>query len=163
MKTLTALLVCASLVLLFQQGVAFSADKQKEFEAIGKMNTAELVARAKPVLEKKYPNEDWGKYHFPKFVYVNEETTLAYKIAVKEHDLLSKFHCYCYCEESLGHKNLTYCLFKGGKPSAGFDSHASGCSSCALESITAFLWNDLGIDLPKMQAEMKRIYGHEHK
>ena len=161
MKTLTALLACASLLLLFHASVAFSADKQKEFEAIGKMKTAELVPRAKALLEKKYPNEDWEKYHFPKFVYLKEGATAAYKIATKEPDLLAKFHCYCGCEKYLGHKNLSWCLLKKGKLSNGFDPHATVCNSCFDEAMMVFLWNDLGIDLPRMQEATKRIYGHQ--
>jgi hypothetical protein len=161
MKTLTTLLVCASLLLLFQPGVALSEDKQTEFEAIGKMKPEELLPRAKALLEKKYPNEDWEKYHFPKYIYVKESATIAYRIGVKEPDLLSKFHCYCFCEKFLGHKNLSWCLLKKGKLSAGFEPHGAGCNTCHYETMMAFLWNDLGIDLPRMQEAMKRIYEHE--
>ena len=160
MKTVTALLGCASLLLLFQSGVAFSTDKQKEFEAIGKMNTEELVLRAKALLEKKYPNEDWEKYHFPRFVYLKEGATVAYKIATKESDLLAKFHCYCSCEKFLGHKNLSWCMLKKGKLSNGFDPHGTVCNTCFDEAMMVFLWNDLGIDLPRMQDAVKRIYMH---
>lgn len=160
MKSLTALLACASLLLLFQQGDAYSADKQKEFEAIGKMNSAELVPRATALLEKKYPNEDWEKYHFPKFVYLKEGATVAYKIAAKESDLLAKFHCYCGCEKFLGHKNLSWCMLKKGKLSNGFDPHGTVCNVCFDEAMMVFLWNDLGIDLPRMQEATKRIYMH---
>ncbi|HME42633.1 MAG TPA: PCYCGC motif-containing (lipo)protein [Syntrophorhabdales bacterium] len=162
MKTLASLLVCLSLLLLFPHPrIAFSADPQKEFEAIGRMKGPELVARAKALLEKKYPKEDWEKYHFPNYVYLKEQATISYKIAVKESDLLSKFHCYCFCETYLGHKNLSWCSLKGGKLSNGFEPHGAGCNTCHFESMTAFLWNDLGIDLPRMQEAMKRIYEHE--
>jgi hypothetical protein len=150
-----------SLLLLFQQGIAFSADKQTEFEAIGKMKPEELVAKAKALLEKKYPKENWEKYHFPNYVYLKESATVAYEIAVKEPDLLAKFHCYCGCEKFLGHKNASWCMLKKGKLSAGFEPHGAGCNTCQYEAMMAFLWNDLGIDLPRMQEAMKRIYDLE--
>ncbi len=161
MKTLFALLTCASLLLLFQPGIAFPADKGKEFDAIGKMNTAELIPRAKALLEKKYRNEDWEKYHFPKYVFQNEGATMAYKIAVKEPDLLSKFLCYCNCKKLFGHENLAYCLLKKGKLSAGFEPHGVVCNTCYDEAMMVFLWNDLGVDLPRMQEATKRIYERE--
>jgi hypothetical protein len=61
----------------------------------------------------------------------------------------------------MGHKNLSYCYLKGGKLVKGFDSHAAGCNTCNGQSMMAFLWNDLGIEQPKMQAEMKRIFEHK--
>ncbi len=161
MKTLSILLVCASLMILLRPGAADSADKQKEFEAIGKMKPAELTSRAKALVEKKYANEDWEKYHFPNYVYLKEPATIAYKIAVKQTDLLSNFHCYCFCEKYLGHKNLSWCMLKGGKLSNGLEPHGAGCNTCHFESMTAFLWNELGIDLPRMQEAMKQIYEHD--
>ena len=165
MKTLTTLLVWAPLMvfltLIFQTGAAFSADKEKEFEAICKMKPAELISRAKALLEKKYPNEDWEKYRFPNYVYLKEPATVAYMIAVKQVDLLANFHCYCFCEKFLGHKNLSWCMLKGGKLSNGFEPHGAGCNTCHYESMHALLWNELGIDIPRMQEAMKRIYDRE--
>ncbi len=160
MKTVTIAL--ASLVLLLFIGVApsLSEDKQKEFEAIGKLTPRELAPLAKAALEKKYPNENWDKYHFPNFVYLKDEVTAGYKIAVKEPELLAKFPCYCFCE-TMGHKNLSYCYLKGGKLTKGFDPHAAGCNTCNGESMMAFLWNEMGTDLPKMQEAVKRIYEHK--
>lgn len=160
MKTLSILLACAIVLLFLRVDIVSSDDPQKEFEAIGKMTPRDLAPKAKTVLEKKYPNENWDKYHFPKFVYLKDEVTTGYKIAVKEPELLAKFPCYCYCE-AMGHKNLSYCYLKGGKLAKGFDSHAAGCNTCNGQSMMAFLWNDLGIEQPKMQAEMKRIFEHK--
>lgn len=160
MKTLITSLVWASLLFLLQPQVTFSVDKQKEFEAIGKMNTEQLIPKAKALLEKKYPKEDWEKYHFPNFVFLKEGATIAYKIAAKEGDFLANFHCYCSCEKYLGHKNLSWCMLKKGKLSNGFEPHGVVCNTCFDESMMVFLWEDLGIDLPKMQEATKRIYMH---
>jgi len=160
MKTLRILSVVVIAISLFHTGILFSADKEKEFEAIGKMRGPELAAKAKAVLEKKYPNENWQKYNFPKFVYIKDEVTVGYKIAVKEPELLAKFPCYCFCE-AMGHKNLSYCFLKKGTVREGFDPHAAGCNTCTAEAMMAFLWNDLGIELPKMQQAMKQIFEHK--
>jgi len=160
MKTFTIVLACVAVLLLLRVDAARSDDREKDFEAIGKMKTAELAPKAKAALEKKYPNENWEKYHFPKFVYLKDEVTLGYKIAVKEPELLAKFPCYCGCVEA-GHKNLSYCYLKGGKLSKGFDSHGAGCNTCNGQSMMAFLWNELGVDLPKMQGAMKEISERE--
>jgi len=160
MKIFRMVSAFALLFLFLQGGILFSADREKEFEAIGKMKPAELVVKAKAALEKKYPGENWEKYHFPKYVYVKEEVTVGYKIAVKEPELLAKFPCYCFCE-AMGHKNLSYCFLKKGTLREGFDSHAAGCNTCYSQATMAFLWNELGIDLPKMQQGMKQIFEHK--
>src|SRR5512136_818498 len=108
------LLFFALWLLFVLAGYASAADQEKEFQAISKMHFKELAERSKAVLEKKYPGEQWEKYKFPKYVYINDAVLAGYKIAAKEFDLLAKFHCYCFCEE-MGHKNLAYCFFKQGK------------------------------------------------
>ena len=122
------------------------------------MKNTELAARVKAALEKKYPNEKWEKYHFPKNVYIKDEVTMGYRIAVKEHELLAKLKCYCPCGETLHHENLSWCYLKKGSLKQGFDLHAAGCNTCNAESMMAFLWNDIGVDLPRIQAKLKEIY-----
>ena len=135
---------------------ASAADQEKEFQAISKMHFKDLAERSKAVLEKKYPKEQWEKYKFPKYVYINDAVLASYKIAVKEPDLLAKFHCYCFCEE-MGHKNLAYCFFKQGKPGQ-FEEHASGCNTCDAEAMQVFLWNELGVPAARMAQGLKEIY-----
>lgn len=102
-----------------------SAAQTKEFDRIANLSMPQLTEEAAKALEKKYPNEDWGKYNFPQFVYTSDSTETAYKIAVKEPQLLSKMTCYCFCDR-MGHQSLLYCFFKEGKAGGEFDRHASG-------------------------------------
>ena len=135
---------------------ASAADQEKEFQAISKMHFKELAERSKAVLEKKYPGEQWDKYKFPKYVYINDAVLTSYKIAVKAPDLLAKYTCYCFCEE-MGHKNLAYCFLKRGDLGQ-FDDHASGCNTCDAEAMQVFLWNELGVPTARMLQGLKQIY-----
>ena len=123
--------------------------QEKEFQAVKRnMHFKDLAERSKAVLEKKYPQEQWEKYKFPKYVYINDAVLASYKIAVKEPDLLAKFHCYCFCEE-MGHKNLAYCFLKHGVLGQ-FEEHASGCNTCDAEAMQVFLWTELGVPTAKI-------------
>jgi hypothetical protein len=145
------------LAILFE-GTAFALDREKDFREIGKMDLKALASRAKVGLEKKYPGENWGKYNFPKFVYISEPVQVAYKIAVKRPELLATFPCYCFCEQ-MGHKNLSYCFLKKGVVEGKFDDHASGCNICVAQAMMAFLWDEIGATEAEMQKAMKEIYG----
>ncbi len=134
-----------------------AADKEKEFQKISKMSIQELTEATRVVLGKKYPNEDWEKYKFPKYVYIHPAVTLGYKIAVKEPDLLAKFPCYCFCQE-MGHKNLSYCFLEKGEPNK-FNDHASACNICVTQALMAFLWNEVGAKKEEMQKAFKELYG----
>jgi len=153
--------VVLAFVLVFAilfEGTAFALDREKDFREIGKMDLKGLATRAKMTLEKKYPGEDWGKYKFPKFVYISEPVQVAYKIAVKRPELLAKFPCYCFCE-SMGHKNLSYCFLKNGVFEGKFDDHASACNICVAQAMMAFLWEEIEASEAEMQKAMKEIYG----
>ena len=138
---------------------AFSQQREKELKEIGKMDMKTLASRAKMGLDRKYPGEDWEKYKFPKFVYINEPVQTAYKIAVKKPELLAKFPCYCFCE-SMGHKNLAYCFLKNGVAEGKYDDHASTCNICFSQAMMAFLWEEIGASEAEMQKAMKEIYGN---
>jgi hypothetical protein len=64
------LIFALSLSTLFD-GTAFSSDKEKELRSIGSMDLKELTSRARAALDKKYPGENWGRYKFPRFVYIH--------------------------------------------------------------------------------------------
>jgi len=151
--------IILSLVLFFLfGGIVFPSDHQKEFNEIGKMDLKQLTSRAKAALDRRYPGEDWGKYKFPKYVYINDAVQTAYKIAVKNSELLAKFACYCFCE-SMGHKNLAYCFLKKGVVKGKFDDHASTCNICVTQAMMAFLWDEIGATEAEMQKAMKEVYG----
>ncbi len=140
---------------LGEQG--FPSEKEKEFQKIAKMGERALTAAAKEGLTKKYPEEKWAAYQFPKYVFIRDAVQAGYKIAVKEYQLLSKFPCYCFCED-MGHKNLAYCFLEKGIPGR-FDDHASECNICYTQAMRAFLWNELGASEEEMQKAFKEIYG----
>jgi len=153
------IIVLIWVLLLFAlfEGIALGADKEKEFNYIGKMGERDLTSRAMAALDKKYLGEDWEKYKFPKYVYINNAVATGYKIAVKEPELLAKFPCFCLCDV-MGHKNLAYCFLEKGIPGGKFDDHASTCNICYTQAMRVFLWNDLGVDEAEMLKALKEIY-----
>lgn len=131
-------------------------DQEKEIQNLGRMNLKELTVRSQALVAKKYQGENWEKYKFPKFVYINDSVLVAYKIAVKENQLLAHFTCYCFCAE-MGHKNLSYCFLKQGTLGK-FDDHAANCNVCDAQTMHAFLMNEIGIPISRIKAALKKIY-----
>lgn len=151
--------ILLSLLLLITAPMVFALDREKEIQNLAKMNLKELTARSQALAAKKYAGENWEKYKFPKYVYINDSVLTGYKIAVKEPRLLAQFTCYCFCEE-MGHKNLSYCFLKQGTLGK-FDDHAANCNVCNAQTMHAFLLNELGVPVDRIKIEMKKIYsGH---
>jgi hypothetical protein len=158
MKICTTILICVLIMLAVRVNPLFSFDREREFEFIGKMNIRELTPRAVTALEKKYPGEKWETYNFPKYVYISEAVLTGYKIAVKYPQLLAKFPCYCFCEQTMNHRDLAYCFLKTGTFMGNYDNHGSICNICIGEAMMALLWNELGAPLTKIQAAVKAIF-----
>jgi len=119
--------IIAGVLLLFfmtPSVFAMSKEEKKEFDRIANLSMPQLTAEAAKALENKYPGEEWSAYNFPQFVYTNDSTEIAYKIAAKEPVLLSNIFCYCFCER-MGHESLLSCFFKEGKAGGEFDPHGS--------------------------------------
>ena len=152
-----AILISALVLSILSQGIVFSADHKKELDEIARMDLKQLTSNAKIALDKRYRGEDWEKYKFPKYVYIHDSVQTAYKIAVKNAELLAKFPCYCFCEP-MGHKNLAYCFLKNGAAKGKFDDHASTCNICVTQAMVAFLWVEIGATDAEMQEVMKEIY-----
>lgn len=129
-----------------------------EFHELAKLPPPALAQRAQAVLERKYPHEDWDAYGFPRYVYTQEPTKIAYRVAVKEPDTLAVAVCACFCDE-MGHQTLAYCFLKEGKPASGFDDHAVGCNICVRQALLAFLWNDLGASRGEIRKAMGDAFG----
>ena len=157
MKVFKIAIIFALVVSVVFEGTLFSADHQKEFSAIGKMDLKQLTSRAKAALDRRYPGENWEQYKFPKYVYIHDAVQTAYKIAVKNPELLAKFPCYCFCEP-MGHKNLAYCFLEKGVKGK-FDDHASACNICVTQAMMAFLWDEINATVAEMREAMKEIYG----
>jgi Protein of unknown function with PCYCGC motif len=157
MKVFKIAIILSLVLSVLFEGTLFSADHQKEFNEIGKMDLKQLTSKAKAALDKRYPGEKWEQYKFPKYVYIHDAVQTAYKIAVKNTELLAKFPCYCFCEP-MGHKNLAYCFLEKGVKGK-FDDHASTCNICVTQALMAFLWDEIGATVAEMQEAMKEIYG----
>ena len=157
MKVFKIVIILALALSILSEGIVFSADHEKEFNEIGKMDLKQLTSRAKAALDKKYPGENWEQYKFPKYVYIHDAVQTAYKIAVRNPELLAKFPCYCFCEP-MGHKNLAYCFLEKGVKGK-FDDHASTCNICVTQAMMAFLWVEIGATVAEMQEATKRMYG----
>ncbi len=149
--------ICILSVAVLCGGSGFGVDKEREFKEIAKMKEKELTSRAMAALDKKFPGEDWEKYHFPKFVYINNGVLSGYKIAVKESGVLAKFPCFCLCDV-MGHKNLSYCFLEKGIVGGKFDDHASTCNICYSQAMRVFLWNEIGATDAEMLEALKEIY-----
>lgn len=158
MKRLAVLLIFLFGILSCFAPEALAASKEKEFQKIKKMDIRELMSATQALMEKKYPDENWEKHKFPKYVYIHRAVTLGYKIAVKEPEMLARFPCYCLCDV-MGHRNLLYCFIEKGVPGGKFDEHASTCNICITEAMRGFLWKDLGATEEEMLKALKEIYG----
>ena len=64
--------ILSLLLLLFIVNTVLASDQEKEIQNLAKMNLKELTARSQALVAKKFPGENWEKYKFPKFVYIND-------------------------------------------------------------------------------------------
>lgn len=151
-----ALILLILLAGLSIPALAMDKKQEKEFHRVSRMSLDELTEYAKTALEKRYSGEKWGDHRFPDYVFTNESTEAAYKVAVKRPELLAKIHCYCPCE-AIGHKNLLHCFFKNGEPEV-FDKHAAFCTICYGEALLAFVWAELGATDQEIIEGMKKKY-----
>lgn len=153
-KTLLTLLV---LLLLVSPALALESGKQSELDRVMKLSMKQLTAESAALLDKKYPDEDWDAFNFPKYVFTNESVEVGYKIAVKEPEILTINTCYCFCD-TMGHKSLLNCFLKDGQPGAAFDDHAADCNICYGQAMLAFLWHQAGIPEADIQKGMAKKF-----
>lgn len=154
---LKSLLIFLVLFTFAAPSLALETGKQQEFDRIMKLSMQQLTEESSALLDKKYPEEDWDDYKFPKYVFTNESVEVGYKIAVKEPELLTINTCYCFCD-AMGHKSLLNCFLKEGKPGAAFDDHAADCNICYGQAMLAFLWYQAGIPKAEIQKGMAKKF-----
>lgn len=77
------------------------------------------------------------------------QTAAAYKIAQEKPELLDAMYCYCYCQESLGHKSLLSCYV---------DQHAANCGICQDQAFYANSLYEQGQSLAKVRQAMDRKF-----
>ena len=173
-----AALISVLTLLLFQPALALSLETEGRYKIIMGMSLEELGQTSANLLEVKHPDTDWSSYNFPNYVYSDQATEIAYKVAVKHSRLLGVVNviddelvipCYCTCD-SFGHNNLLYCFYSNGDPKDGFDEHGAQCAVCVRQALLAFLWDDLGATHAEIMAGMiekfapliKIYHNHEH-
>lgn len=178
MKTHSFLIILASIFVVsnFSPAYAIRGNIESQFEIIMNMSLEKLGEVSAKNLDEKHPNADWGSYNFPDYVYDDQATEIAYKVAVTNSSLLGIVNvsddeivipCYCTCD-SFGHDNLLYCFYKKGDPKEGFDEHGAQCAVCIRQALLAFLWNDLGATHEEIMTGMKEKFApliekyHQH-
>ena len=154
---LNILLALLILVAMAFPALALESGQQKEYDRVMKLTMMQLTEESAALLDKKYPDEDWDAYKFPKYVFTNESVEVGYKIAVKEPAILTINTCYCFCD-AMGHKSLLNCFLKDGQPGAAFDDHAADCNICYGQAMLAFLWKEAGISEVDMQKGMAKKF-----
>lgn len=131
-----------------------SAAEREEFERILHLRMPDLTEESMALLEKKYPDENWDAWKFPRYVFTSDPIETGYRIAVKEPDLLSRIPCYCFCD-AMGHRHLLHCFLKdNGK----FDDHAVSCNICFGQAMLAFLWQEAGAGEAEILSGMERKF-----
>jgi hypothetical protein len=165
--------------LLFASSVfAMSTANERQFRVIMGMSLEELGNTSAKLLKANYPDTKWTDYNFPNYVYGDLATEIAYKVAVKDPELLGISNiqddeivipCYCTCD-SFGHDNLLYCFYSHGDSRRGFDEHGAQCGVCIRQALLAYLWSDLGATHAEIMIGMKekfaalieKYHDHEH-
>lgn len=177
-RSFLVVLASSTLVALFSSSAyAMNDDARSQFKIIADMSLKQLGQSSIKILNEKHPDTDWATYKFPNYVYNDQETEAAYKVAVKHHNLLGVVNvsnedivipCYCTCD-SFGHDNLLYCFYKNGTSDDGFDNHGAQCVVCVRQALLAFLWDDLGATHDEIMKGMKKKFApliekyHQHE
>jgi Protein of unknown function with PCYCGC motif len=160
MKTRFARLLFAGLLLWVvvpSPAAAMSAAQQQGFDRIMLLDLKALSAESAGLMVRKYPNEDWSRYNFPDYVHTGRAVETAYRIAIKEPEILAANKCYCFCA-ALGHTTLLSCFRQDGSVGGRFDPHASGCSICNGEAMLSFLWKNLGASNAEIERGLARKF-----
>ena len=80
-----------------------------------------------------------------------------YEFADANRDVYDEVPCYCGCEKSIGHRNLTDCFVRSD--GTGWDAHAAGCAICVDESIAVRRLMADGADAPTIRDSIITGFG----
>lgn len=80
-----------------------------------------------------------------------------YEFADANRDVYDEIPCYCGCEKSIGHRNLTDCFVRSD--GSGWDAHAAGCDVCIDESIAVRRLMADGADVPTIRDSIIAEFG----
>ena len=81
----------------------------------------------------------------------------AYRFAIANRAILQQIPCYCGCEKSIGHRNLTDCFVRSD--GNGWDAHAAGCEVCVDESVAVRRLMADGADAPTIRDSIITVFG----
>ncbi len=85
-----------------------------------------------------------------------DATADVYRYAADHAGHFAELPCYCGCERSLGHRNLTDCFVNAA---GDWDAHASGCAVCSAEAIAAREQLDAGIAIGEVRQSIINRFG----
>jgi len=80
------------------------------------------------------------------------EARESYRIAREHPQLLAGLHCYCQCDERLGHRNLLDCYR---------DTHAASCGICMGEAKDAVEMTKWGASMEEIRDTLKGRYENQ--
>lgn len=80
-----------------------------------------------------------------------------YRFADSNRDVYDEIPCFCGCEKSIGHRNLTDCFVRSD--GSGWDAHAAGCVVCLDESIAVRRLMANGADVPTIRDSIITEFG----
>jgi hypothetical protein len=80
------------------------------------------------------------------------EARESYRIAREQPVLLAKLHCYCHCDEKLGHRNLLDCYR---------DNHAASCGICMGEARDAAQMSKQGTSVDEIRDTLRARYENQ--
>ncbi len=112
---------------------------QKEARVPAHFENAQSIGKLQPTLA---PESFFGK------------SRQAYQAAKEIPETLAQLPCYCYCDESLGHKSLHTCYET---------DHASHCEACTNEALTAYrLQKEEKLNPAQIRARIITEYASRH-
>ncbi|MFZ2947938.1 MAG: hypothetical protein WA003_00510 [Desulfuromonadaceae bacterium] len=157
------LLVCTVSFFFVNPVRAIAAAGYADFQRVMMLPIDKQVDQAVAILKSKYETrpeaasyEHYMGYTIPFFVMTNEASFAAYRIAALKPGLLARYEVYDDCggEQPI---NLLACFFKDGMPGTFIDLGAS-CSSCYAETVSVFLWDEMGASSGQIVGGLRFLY-----
>jgi hypothetical protein len=84
------------------------------------------------------------------------QTRQAYQVAKEIPSTLAQLPCYCYCDETIGHKSLHTCYES---------DHSAQCAVCQNEALIAYKLQKEGLTIEQIRERIIAEFGrdpHQH-
>ena len=157
------LLVCSGSIFFMNPVYATATVGYADFQRVMLLPIDKQVDQAVTILKSTYETrpeassyEHYMGYTIPFFVMTNEASFAAYRIAALKPGLLARYEVYDDCGGEQP-ANLLACFFKDGKPVTFIDLGAS-CPSCYAETISVFLWDEMGASPGQIVGGLRFLY-----